>query len=117
MTARLGSAFVPVSDTARSATWYADVFGVRVESIDAQSAVLSDADGRRLTLLSPLSGIQAVPGLSWASCSFLVDDVTDFQERCSGQGRAAEPVGGDPDVCLFFTLRDPDGNAVLVVDR
>lgn len=117
MTARIGSAFVPVHDPVRSAAWYADLLGVRVEAADAASAVLADADGRRVTLLSPLSGIRATPGLPWASCSFLVDDVVAFRQRCVEAGLPAGDVEGDPDVCLFATLADPDGNTLLVVDR
>lgn len=114
--ATLGSAFVPVTDTARSAAWYSDVFGVRAHSVDDFAAVLSDGEGRRVTLLGPASGIRATPGLPWASCSYLVEDVHAFRETCPADWQPG-PVEGDPTVCLFLTLRDPDGNVVLVVDR
>lgn len=117
VTARMGSAFVPVHDPHRSAAWYTRTFGVEVRSADARSAVLVDQDGRQVTLLGPLSGIRATPGLPWASCSFVVDDAEAFRGRCVEQDLRPGPVEGDPEVCLFLTLQDPDDNVVLVVDR
>lgn len=79
--------------------------------------MLVDEDDRYLTLLGPRSGIRAQPGLPWASCSFVVDDVATFADRCRTAGLRTSPVEGDPTVCLFLTLLDPDDNTVLVVDR
>ncbi len=108
----IGSSFVPVHHPPTAAAWYADRFGVDIESSSDATAVLR-VGGHRVTLMGPASGILAGPGLPWATCSFLVEDLEAARSRFED----ASAMGGDPAVCLFFTAHDPDGNVVLVVDR
>jgi catechol 2,3-dioxygenase-like lactoylglutathione lyase family enzyme len=117
MTARLGSAFVPVSDAAAAADWYAELFGLRVVSVDLDAAVVRDDTGRQVALLSPSSGISAKPGLNWAPCSYIVADLDGFHANSERGGLAPTAIDGDASICRFFTLRDPDGNTILIVDR
>lgn len=115
---RLGSAFVPVSDTERSARWYEETFGFRRRVVNEYSAWLdAPGGGTSLTLLGPASGIAAQPGLDWATCNLVVDDLDRVHRALSDASAAPTTMEGDPEICLFFTVRDPDGNQVLVVDR
>jgi catechol 2,3-dioxygenase-like lactoylglutathione lyase family enzyme len=117
MTTRLGSAFVPVNDAAAAASWYGDFLDLRVISVDPHAAVLADAAGNPLTLLGPGSGIAAKPGLDWATCSFVVSDLDGHHAESSRRGLAPTPIDGDPIICRFFTVRDLDGNMLLIVDQ
>jgi hypothetical protein len=115
---RITTAFIPVADLGASAGWYGRVLGFRVHTIDEWSAVLRSGDGSTsLTLLGPSSGIQAKPGLPWATCNFAVPDID--QARSDLQGRGCEPtaIEGTPEICLFFTVQDPDNNTLLITDR
>ena len=47
----------------------------------------------------------------------MVDDLEDLHDRLDAEGLAPSPVNGSPEMCLFFTVNDPDGNLLLVVDR
>ncbi|WP_068928993.1 VOC family protein [Planobispora rosea] len=116
---RIGTAFVPVTDIEESARWYGDMFGFRIMSVDGWSTVLSpQADhGARLTLLGPASGIPVSAGLPWATCNLVVDDLAKARLLLESHGCEVGEITGAPDVCLFFTTRDPDGNTVLVCDR
>lgn len=113
---RIGTAFVPVSDPAAAADWYARSFGLTVQDVSPHAAQLSTAQGT-LTLMGPRSGIAAEPGLPWAPFSLDVDDLAATREELIARGAEVSAVDGDPAVCLFFTTRDLDGNVVLVVDR
>ena len=117
MTTSIAGAFIPVVDPASAASWYATHLALEVVDVTEWSAVLSGRDGARLTLMGPSSGIAAQPGLEWASCSFRVADLGLQRDRLAGGGLEVGPVEGDPEVCLFFTTRDPDGNILLVTDR
>lgn len=117
MPTHLGSAFVPVKDTESAARWYCGVFGLSAVSIEPHAAVLADVDDRRVTLMGPSSGIRAEPGLPWASTSYRVDDIHAFRRRCLEDALTPTDVVGDPLVCEFFSMQDPDGNVVLVVSR
>ena len=55
--------------------------------------------------------------MPFATCSYLVDDLDAARRRLEAAGAAPSPVDGSPEVCLFVTARDPDGNVLLVVDR
>ncbi|NUO61530.1 MAG: VOC family protein [Hamadaea sp.] len=112
---KIGSAFLPVHNPAAAATWYHETFGLTVESADTWSAVLADEAGRRLTLLGPASGIQAQPGLPWATHNLVVEDLDSAYARL--QAVVTSGIDGDPAVCRFFTMPDPDGNTLLVCDR
>lgn len=114
---KIGTAFLPVRDPAAASDWYHRVFDLKPEATDTWAAVLLDDSGTRLTLLGPASGIQAAPGLAWATHNLVVSDVDDLQARLSIEGYAVTNVTGDPDVCRFFSMRDPDGNVLLVCDR
>lgn len=113
---RIGTAFVPVSDPAAAAEWYAGAFGLTVDDVSPHAAQLTSAHGR-LTLMGPRSGIAAQPGLPWAPCSFNVADLAATRTELSARGAQVSAIDGDPAVCLFFTTQDPDSNVVLVVDR
>ncbi|MGV9596774.1 VOC family protein [Streptosporangium sandarakinum] len=118
-TARIGTAFIPVTDVKESACWYSDMFGFQIGSVDEWSAVLSSETegGASLTLLGPASGIQVSPGLSWATCNLVVDDLPQTHLLLRRHGCETGEIAGSPDVCVFFTTRDPDGNTVLVCDQ
>lgn len=117
MSTSIAGAFIPVADPASAAPWYASHLGLEVEEVTAWSAVLSGLEGARLTLMGPSSGIAAQPGLDWASCNFRVADLGLQHARLASGGLEVSAVEGDPEVCLFFTARDPDGNILLVTDR
>ncbi|WP_432545625.1 VOC family protein [Kineococcus sp. SYSU DK004] len=117
MITTLASSFLPVSDPAAAAAWYAERFGLTVAEVHEHAAVLDDRDGRRLALLGPASGIAAEPGLPWAAVSFRAPDVRAFREECRDAGVPCSDVRGDAATCLFVTVEDPDGGTVLVVDR
>ncbi len=116
---KVGTAFIPVHDPRTSARWYERALGLRAAQVGEWAAQLEDASGRGavLTLMGPRSGISAEPGLPFATCNFLVADLRVTRDRLHAEGLAPSPVEGSEDVCLFFTLKDPDGNVLLVVDR
>ncbi|GHJ44465.1 hypothetical protein Cs7R123_18070 [Catellatospora sp. TT07R-123] len=114
---RIGSAFLPVRDPAAAAAWFERAFDLGRQSVDEWSAVLVDADGGRLTLLGPASGVKAQPGLPWATHNLVVDDLDAVHARLDGEGQPVTELTGDPGVCRFFTVPDLDGNLLLVVDR
>jgi hypothetical protein len=113
----VGSAFVPVSDAGAAADWYADYLDLRTVSVEPQVAVLTDDSGSKVTLLAPSSGIAVKPGLDWATCNYVVSDVDRYHAESERRGLAPSAVEGDAAVCRFFTVRDLDGNLMLIVDR
>ena len=114
---KLGTAFIPVRDPGAASDWYEQALGLRSRDVNDFAAVL-EADGQAvLTLMGPRSGIAADPGLDWATCNFVVDDLHATRDRLDAGGHVPSAVDGAPEVCLFFTVRDPDGNTLLVVDR
>jgi predicted enzyme related to lactoylglutathione lyase len=116
--ARVGTAFVPVTDPATAADWYAAAFGLTVRTSTAWSALLDGPAGSAsLTLMGPASGIRAQPGLPFATHNLVVDDVDAARERLVAAGLTPSGIDGDPAVCRFFTTTDPDGNVLLVCDR
>lgn len=119
MAVSVGTAFLPVRDPEAAAPWYEKAFGLVATDMNQWSAQLRAPGGAStaLTLMGPLSGIRAEPGLPFATCSFVVDDLEDLRGRFDAEGLAPSPVDGSPDMCLFFTVSDPDGNVLLVVDR
>ncbi|WP_460495918.1 VOC family protein [Glycomyces tarimensis] len=115
---QIGSAFVPVSDPAAAAEWYASAFGLKVASSEAHAAVLETGEPvRRLTLLGPASGIAAKPGLAWATCNLIVDDLETTLKLLKDGGSEVSGVNGDEQSCLWFTATDLDGNKLLICDR
>ncbi|WP_206641846.1 VOC family protein [Nonomuraea polychroma] len=113
----MGTAFLPVADPAAAALWYADTFGFETVSVNEWSANLAGGrPGATLTLMGPDSGIQAEPGLPFSTHNFNVDDV-EATRRLAAAGLEPTPIEGDPDTCLYFTVRDPDGNILLICDR
>jgi hypothetical protein len=46
-----------------------------------------------------------------------LDDLEAARQRLADAGLALGGVEGDPGICLYFTLRDPDGNLLLVCER
>ena len=117
MPTSIASAFIPVRDPAASASWYAKHLTLEVQEVNGWSAVLADERGVRVTLLGPSSGIAATPGLDWASCSFRVGDLDGRRLEFEAADCTTTEVEGDAAVCLFFTVRDPDGNVLLITDR
>jgi hypothetical protein len=117
MTTRLGSAFVPVSDAAAAAGWYSDFLDLRTVSVESHAAVLTGGADSTVTLLAPGSGIAAKPGLDWATCSFAVSDIDSHHAESERRGLAPTAIEGDATVCRFFTVRDLDGNMMLIVDQ
>lgn len=116
--AKINGAFVPVSDPKRSAEWYSEVFGLSVAGLNPWSAVLAGEDGGAvLTVLGPESGIQATPGLPWATHSLLITELDDLHADLTAKHHEPSEITGDPQICRWFSVSDPDGNAVLVVDR
>ena len=113
----VSNAFVPVSDPGQAAEWYSEHLMLRVVTISEWSAVLTGDGGATVTLMGPLSGIAAEPGLAWSTCGFLVEDLTSMRDRLLRNGHGVSVVEGDPDTCLFFTVRDLDGNVLLLTDR
>ncbi|WP_377273037.1 VOC family protein [Peterkaempfera sp. SMS 1(5)a] len=117
---RITTAFIPVADPAAAARWYSRSLGLHIHSVDEWSAVLgpgADAASTSLTLLGPASGIQAEPGLAWATCNFAVADLVRVRAELESQGFEPSAITGAPEICRFFTLQDPDGNTLLLTDR
>src|SRR6478672_8724421 len=119
MAVSVGTAFLPVRDPGAAAPWYAKALGLVATDVNQWSAQpRSPGSGSTaLTLMGPLSGIKAEPGLPFATCNFLADDLEDLRGRLDAEGLVPSPVDGSPEMCLFFTVDDPDGNLLLVVDR
>lgn len=111
------TAFIPVSDAMAATAWYSKRLGLEVVEATPFSAVLEGSSGSRVTLMGATSGIGAKPGLDWATCNFLVEDLTDARDRLRADGSEPTEIVGEPDRCLYFTMRDPDGNLLLVTDR
>ena len=111
------TAFIPVRNPVASAGWYSAMLGLDIVKADSFSAVLSGAGTASVTLMGPDSGIKTSPGLAWATCNFRVEDLARCRAELAGSGVAAGPVQGSPDVCLFFTVQDPDGNTLLLTAR
>ena len=82
----VSNAFVPVSDPGQAAEWYSEHLMLRVVTISEWSAVLTGDGGATVTLMGPLSGIAAKPGLAWATCGFLVEDLTGMRDRLLRKG-------------------------------
>jgi hypothetical protein len=114
---KIGTAFLPVNDTATASAWFQKAFDLAQVSADEWAAVLVDDAGTKLTLLGPTSGVQARPGLPWATHNLVVEDVFASHTQMLDQGYAVTNVAGDPGVCLFYSMRDPDGNVLLICDR
>jgi catechol 2,3-dioxygenase-like lactoylglutathione lyase family enzyme len=117
---RITTAFIPVADPVAAARWYSRVLGFQVHTADAWSAVLRSGEGDEptsLTLMGPASGIQVKPGLAWATCNFAVSDLSRARSELQGYGCDPSAIDGTPEICLFFTIEDPDGNTLLVTDR
>jgi len=115
--ARVRSAFLPVTDVAAAARWYHQVVGLPLRQVDEWAAQLGDESGTALTLMGPASGIPVAPGLPFAAVSILLDQLDATRDAWIAEGHAPSAVEGDPDVCRFFTMKDPDGNVLLFVDR
>lgn len=116
--AAITTAFIPVNDPPAAARWYSETLGLDIQASNAFSAVLgSGTGGPSLTLLGPESGIRAAPGLRWATCNFMVDNLAGKHAELERQGMRVGAVEGSPDVCLFFTFEDDDGNTLLLTDR
>ena len=113
----VSNAFIPVSDPGRAAKWYSEHLMLRTVTVSEWSAVLTGDGGATVTLMGPLSGIAAEPGLAWATCGFLVEDLTGMRDSLLRNGHGVSVVEGDPNTCLFFTVRDLDGNVLLLTDR
>ena len=111
------TAFIPVRNPQTAADWYSRMLGLTVGQANNFSAVLSAAGTASVTLMWPDSGIKAQPGLAWATCNFLVEDLEGARTRLADNRVAVGPITGAPDVCLFFTAQDPDGNTLLLTDR
>ncbi|NUT71343.1 VOC family protein [Pseudarthrobacter sp. C4D7] len=111
------TAFIPVQDPLAAADWYSRMLDLAVGSSNTFSAVLGAAGSASVTLMGPDSGIDAAPGLPWATCNFWVDDLAKTRARLAESGVPTGPIEGSADVCLFFTARDPDGNTLLLTDR
>jgi catechol 2,3-dioxygenase-like lactoylglutathione lyase family enzyme len=117
---RITTAFIPVSEPDAAASWYSRVLGFQVQSVDGWSALLRSGEGddsTALTLLGPASGIRAKPGLNWATCNFAVSDLSQTRSDLEAYGCLPSAIEGKPEICLFFTVEDPDGNTLLVTDR
>ena len=117
MSPRLGTAFVPVSDPPAAARWYAAALDLRPLEVGSAAATLAAAGDALLTLLGPESGIATEPGLPWATCGWVVEDLAAKHAELGAAGTSPSVIEGDASVCLFFTVRDLDGNVVLITDR
>jgi catechol 2,3-dioxygenase-like lactoylglutathione lyase family enzyme len=112
------TAFIPVKDPSAAARWYSEVLGLDIQTSNTFSAVLgSGAGSTSLTLLGPDSGIRATPGLKWATCNFRVENLAGKRAELEQRDIPVGAVEGSPDVCLFFTFQDTDGNTLLLTDR
>jgi predicted enzyme related to lactoylglutathione lyase len=116
-TTRIGTAFVPVTDLHASVEWYEQHLGLTCSSRSQHAMVLQAPAGGTITLMAPNSGIAAAPGLDWATCNFVVTDIDQAHGAATAAGPQPSPIFGSPAECRFFTVRDPDGNLILRVDR
>ena len=115
--ATVTTSFVPVTDTAASAQWYATVLGLRVKDVNPLSALLEGDGATSVTLMGPRSGIAARPGLQWATFNVKVDDLPATREALEVAGGSPGLIEGDSSICLFVVAWDPDRNALLITDR
>lgn len=112
------TAFIPVHNPAAAALWYSEMLDLEILTTNNSSAVLGPTAGTTsITLLGPDSGIKVRPGLEWATCNFLVEDLYEKRATLQRLGVQTSELEGSADVCLYFTLQDPDGNTLLLTDR
>lgn len=112
------TAFIPVHNPTAAALWYSEMLDLEILTTNDSSAVLRPAAGTTsITLLGPDSGIKVRPGLEWATCNFLVEDLHKERAALQRLGIRTSEFEGSAEVCLYFTLQDPDGNTLLVTDR
>ena len=114
---KIGTVFLPVRDPAAASVWFQKSFDLTEYAVDDWAAVLVDSAGIKLTLLGPTSGVPATPGLPWATHNLVVEDVFATHARMADEGYAVTNVTGDPAICSYFSMRDPDGNVLLICDR
>ena len=70
------TAFIPVHNPASAALWYSETLDLEILTTNSSSAVLGPTSGTTsITLLGPESGIKVTPGLKWATCNFLVENL------------------------------------------
>lgn len=107
---KITTAFIPVANPGDSADWYSRTLGLRVDVVNEWSAVLRSGEGTEstaLTLLGPSTGIQAKPGLDWATCSFAVADLDQVRADLLGQGYEPSAIEGSPETVRFSRFGIP----------
>ncbi|MGH2764379.1 MAG: VOC family protein [Actinomycetota bacterium] len=104
-----------VTDMDRAVTFYQEVMGLRLMRRDGSNWAEFDAGPIRLALHGAVEGRPAHPG--GATAVFRVDDLDAARAALEGRGaRFEEHVGEVQGFARFASLRDPDGNAVQIIE-
>jgi predicted enzyme related to lactoylglutathione lyase len=102
-------------DMDRAVKFYEDVLGLRLIRRDGPNWAIFDAGPVRLALHGAVRGRPVEPG--GATAVFGVDDLDASRAALEGRGATFdEQIGEVEDYARFATLRDPDGNAVQIIE-
>jgi lactoylglutathione lyase len=113
---------IPVSDQDKAIAFYKDKLGFSV------SADIPFGNGDRWVEVSPPSGGAAIalttPMGEWqpgrvTGISLSTSDARSEREQLSGNGVELDGdiMGGDGTVPLLFSIKDPDGNSIMIVEQ
>jgi len=113
ISARIGGAFVDVTDMRRAAAWYSDLFGTALGDGAASGEVCSVPMSRGAALLLDLHRHLRHEAFS-IRCMFDAKDIRAAYAYASDLGLDFRGGLEDYGNIAFFTLKDPDGNLVMV---
>jgi CreA protein len=104
-----------VTDMDRAVKFYQDVLGLRLTRRDGSNWAEFDAGPIRLALHGAVEGRPMQPG--GATAVFGVGDLDSARTELEGRGaRFDEHVGEVEGFARFASFRDPDGNAVQIIE-
>jgi CreA protein len=104
-----------VSDMDRAVTFYKDVVGLHLVRRDDSNWAEFDAGPARLALHAAIEGRPMAPG--GATAVFRVDDLDSARTALEARGvRFEEHVGEVEGFARFASFRDPDGNAMQIIE-
>jgi predicted enzyme related to lactoylglutathione lyase len=104
-----------VTDMDRAVRFYQDVLGLRITRRDGSNWAEFDAGPIRLALHGAVEGRPMQPG--GATAVFGVDDLDSARAELEGRGATFdEHLGEVEGFARFASFRDPDGNAVQIIE-
>jgi predicted enzyme related to lactoylglutathione lyase len=104
-----------VTDMDRAVAFYRDVVGLRLTRRDGSNWAEFDAGPVKLALHGAVEGRPMQPG--GATAVFGVDDLDAARAELAGRGAPFdEHLGEVEGFARFASFRDPDGNAVQIIE-